>query len=291
MTTDIVSRARSALGESTVTFDCCDTAFLVRAVGRGAPAAARRARDTARDLERVLDAFDSRSAVSRLNRTGRIDDATVAAVVRRGLEYRERTDGAFDIGAGATEARVKEYIAGDSRAPPDGADPTESAQVAVDGTTVEADGRLDLNGLAKGFIVDRAAAELDGFARTGFVDGGGDISAPTGPVAVESPFGGDRPLRVLDTSWNVATSSGHRRGRGGVDHIYDPRGGRVGTRHDLVTVVARRDCTEADALATTLGALPLADALSLAEGWSGLEAFVVHDGVFHATTGFSDHVA
>jgi thiamine biosynthesis lipoprotein len=47
---------------------------------------------------------------------------------------------------------------------------------------------------------------------------------------------------------------------------------------------------EADALATTLAALSLADARSLAGDWDGLEALVVHDGVFHRTEGFEDHV-
>ena len=57
-----------------------------------------------------------------------------------------------------------------------------------------------------------------------------------------------------------------------------------------VTVVARRDCMEADALATTLAARPLDDALALAEAWDGAAAFVLHDGVFPATEGFEIHV-
>ena len=47
---------------------------------------------------------------------------------------------------------------------------------------------------------------------------------------------------------------------------------------------------EHDAIATALAALPLADARELAERWEGLEALVVHDGVFHATAGFDSHV-
>ena len=47
---------------------------------------------------------------------------------------------------------------------------------------------------------------------------------------------------------------------------------------------------EADALATTLAALPLDDALSLAESWANAEALVVHGGVFHTTEGFETHV-
>lgn len=62
---------------------------------------------------------------------------------------------------------------------------------------------------------------------------------------------------------------------------------RLGSRHESVTVVAERDCMEADALATTIAALPLDDATSLAASWESLEALVVHDGVFHTTEGFT----
>jgi len=117
------------------------------------------------------------------------------------------------------------------------------------------------------------------------------MSPPTGPIAVESPYGDSRPLKVLETDWNVATSGNYHRERDGIDHVYDPTSERLGARHESVTVVAKRDCMEADALATTLAALPLADALERAAAWPDLEAFVVHDGVFRTTEGFDEHVA
>ena len=46
----------------------------------------------------------------------------------------------------------------------------------------------------------------------------------------------------------------------------------------------------ADALATTLAALTLAEARELASEWEGLEALIIHDGVFHTTDGFETHV-
>jgi hypothetical protein len=47
---------------------------------------------------------------------------------------------------------------------------------------------------------------------------------------------------------------------------------------------------EADALATALAARPLDDALALAEVWDDAAAFILHDGIFHATDGFETHV-
>jgi thiamine biosynthesis lipoprotein len=275
------------VGESHREFRCCDTAFEIHAVGMRADAAATSARETANSLETQLNAFDTESAVCHLNREGTIRNEHVARIVRRGLEYHERTDGVFDIHQGRVEHDLKAFLRGDSNSLPETFD---TGSVRVDGDRVYTDGPLDLNGLAKGYIVDQTAQSLDGLARRGFVSGGGDTSPPTGSVAIESPYGGNKPLKVLDTDWNVATSGGYRRERDGTDHVYDPTTESLGSRHESVTALARRDCMEADALATTLAALPLAQARSLAAAWDGLEALVVHEGVFHTTSGFATHV-
>jgi len=275
------------VGDAHREFHCCDTGFLVRTTGVRADAAVTTARDTVVSLERQLNAFDDTSAVSRLNNEGAVTNTHVAQVVRRGLEYLDRTDGVFDIHQGQVEQDLKAFLRGDSDSPPEAFD---TGTVHIDGNRVTTDVALDLNGLAKGYIVDQTAQALAGLARRGFVSGGGDMSPPTGPVAIESPYGDDKPLKILDTDWHVATSGGYRRERDGTDHVYDPTTESLGSRHESVTVVARRDCMEADALATTLAALPLTEAQALAEEWDGLEALVVHNGVFHTTSEFESHV-
>ncbi|MFD1633101.1 FAD:protein FMN transferase [Haloplanus ruber] len=275
------------LGDARREFDCCDTMFRVHATGVRADTAATAARDTAESLEAQLNAFDEASAVSHLNRDGAVVNEHVARAVRRGLEYNDRTGGVFDIHQGRVEQECKRFLRGDSDTPPTDFD---TGTVRVSGSRVTTDVELDLNGLAKGYIVDRASETLTGLGRRGFVSGGGDLSPPTGPVAIESPYGDDTPLKILDTDWSVATSGGYRRSRNGTDHIYDPTTESLGSRHDSVTVVARRDCMEADALATTLAALSLDDAREVAAEWDGLEALIVHDGIFHTTGGFDSHV-
>ncbi|WP_436927126.1 FAD:protein FMN transferase [Halosimplex amylolyticum] len=275
------------VGNADREFRCCDTAFFVQATGARADAAVTAARDTADSLESQLDAFESKSAVSKLNREGAVTNRHVARIARRGLDYFDRTDGVFDIHQGRVERDLKAFLRGDSDSLPRTFD---TGTVHIDDDRVTTDVPLDLNGLAKGYIVDRAAESLDGVARCGFVSGGGDMSPPTGRVAIESPYGDDKPLKILDTDWHVATSGEYRRERGGTDHVYDPTAESLGSRHESVTVVARRDCMEADALATTLAALPLAEAQAFAEAWDGLEALVIHDGVFHTTSGFEAHV-
>lgn len=279
--------AYERLGDAQRTFNCCDTSFSVHTAGLGAQTAAATAQRTAERLRAQLDAFDTESAVHRLNEAGSVTNEHVARLVRRGLEYFRRTDGVFDIHQGRIEHGLKAYLRGDGDSFPRS---FETGTVAVDGDTVDTDVPLDLNGLAKGYIVDRSTDALEGIGRRGFVSGGGDISPPTGPVAIESPYGDETPLKTLDTGWSIATSGDYRRERAGVDHVYDPTAERIGARHESVTVLARRDCMEADAIATTLAALPLEDACSVAEDWAGLEALVVHDGVFHRTDGFEDHV-
>ncbi|QFU84806.1 FAD:protein FMN transferase [Natronorubrum aibiense] len=285
---DTLTAARTRLGDVRLEFRCCDTDFVIRMTGYRADVAAELARETALSLEAELDAFDPESAVARLNRTGRVENEHVARLVRRGLEYGKHTDGIFDIRQGAVEHDLKAYLRGDRESI---SATFKTGSVRVDGNRVVTETELDLNGLAKGYIVDRVAAAAVGPGRRGFVSGGGDMSPPTGLVAVESPYGDSRPLKVLETDWNVATSGGYRRERDGVDHVYDPTTERLGARHESVTVVAQHDCMEADALATTLAALPLSDALERAAAWPGLEAFIVHDGVFRTTEGFDEHVA
>ncbi|MBX0287893.1 FAD:protein FMN transferase [Halomicroarcula sp. F28] len=274
-------------GDTYREFECCDTAFRIQATGVRAEAGATAARKTAESLEAQLNAFDEASAVSQLNREGEVRNEHVAQIVRRGIEYNDRTDGVFDIHQGRVEHTLKTFLRGDSETPPTEFD---TGTVRTSGSHVTTDVELDLNGLAKGYIVDRTAEMLTGLGRCGFVSGGGDMSPPTGPVAIESPYGDDTPLKVLDTDWYVATSGGYRRSRNGTDHVYDPTTESLGSRHESVTVVAHRDCMEADALATTLAALPLAKARELASEWEGLEALIIHDGVFHTTDCFETHV-
>lgn len=288
MTTDTVARrAARFLDDAEATFRCCDTGFAVRASGLRANTAVERARRTALKLEGQLNAFDETSAVARLNSEGEVENRHVAELVERGERYREATDGAFDVRHGDVEHRLKSYIRGETDSVPD-AD-FDASYVSVDGDNVTVDAPIDLNGLAKGYIVDAAASAVSGFGRTGFVNGGGDMSPPTGAVAVESPFG-DTPLKVLDTDAYIATSGGYRRARGDKDHLYDPRSGRTGACHDSVTVVSERDCTEADALATAVSVLPVEDSVELVERWEGAEVLVVHEGVFRRTDGFAEHV-
>jgi thiamine biosynthesis lipoprotein len=111
--------------------------------------------------------------------------------------------------------------------------------------------RLDLGGLAKGWIVERAAGILGSYAQTCLVDAGGDmfmIGVPAGetfwPVALEDPFDPARETALLAVGPGaVATSSVTRRAwrQDGQPrhHLIDPRSGKPAAAEWVsVTVIA-----------------------------------------------------
>lgn len=192
------------------------------------PAAAEAAVDAAFDLLRQADArfspFRPDSELSRLDR-GELADDELSDDMREVLGIAERaradSDGVFDIHT--------------------------------------PDGRLDTNGVVKGWAAQRAADRLAAAGLTDFcLNAGGDIVARGGPepgrpwqIAVRHPAD---PMAVIATlevrDGAVATSGTYERGA----HVWD---GRTGSR-DLplvaATVVAP-DLTLADVLATTVLAM------------------------------------
>jgi thiamine biosynthesis lipoprotein len=124
---------------------------------------------------------------------------------------------------------------------------------------------LDLSAVAKGFIVDRLAAELRAQGVDDYmVEVGGEIRAGgrradggLWRIAVEVPAAGGGVERVLELSdIGVATSGDYRnyfeRDGERYSHTIDPRSGRP-IRHRLASVtVLAPTAAEADALATAL---------------------------------------
>ena len=137
---------------------------------------------------------------------------------------------------------------------------------------------LDLNGIAKGYGVDRLAETLRGFGITsGLVGIDGEMRAlglrPDGEpwtIAVEKPDPASRtPHSVLvlqDAA--VATSGDYRHwvdvGGRRLSHTMDPRRGAPLTRSPASVTVVARTCAEADAWATALMVLGSGDGAELA---------------------------
>jgi thiamine biosynthesis lipoprotein len=138
--------------------------------------------------------------------------------------------------------------------------------------------RLDLSSIAKGFALDRIAAQLDGIGAAHYlIEIGGELRgrgrAPHGGpwrVGIEQPVAGARTVRrvVRLDGRSLATSGDYvdyfeRDGRR-FSHIIDPRNGRP-VDHDLASVsVVAETAMRADALSTALMVLGPEEGLRLA---------------------------
>ena len=215
-------------------------------------------------------------------------------VLRLGLAIGKITGGAFDIGMGDA---VRAWGFGADAADENGIRAALRAGRRPTHELLELDGprarkhapiALDLNGIAKGYGVDRLAEVLAGFGITDALVGiDGEMRAtglrPDGcgwSIAVEAPDTDRRaPHSVLELQdAAVATSGDYRhfvevQGQR-LSHTMDPACGAPLLRGPAsVTVVARR-CAEADAWATALMVLGPEQGRALAEQ-NGLDALML----------------
>ncbi|TDE34809.1 FAD:protein FMN transferase [Antarcticimicrobium sediminis] len=200
--------------------------------------------------------------------------ARLLDVLRLGLEIGRASGGAFDIGMGdavtawgfGPEAASPEHIRTAMRVARFKAHNALEIDTAAQCLRKTAPIALDLNGIAKGYGVDRLAATLTGFGiKAGLVGIDGEMRAlglrPDGhpwTVAVEAPAPERRtPHSVLSLQdAAVATSGDYRhwvevQGRH-LSHTMDPRKGAPLLSPPASVTVVARSCAEADAWATAL---------------------------------------
>lgn len=216
------------------------------------------------ELNRVVDRQGEWTAMS----------PELTAVLARALAVARASDGAFDPTIGRLTALWRE----ERRT---GTPPTDAARRAAHATVgwgrVRLDSlhhrvslprnglRLDLGGIAKGWILDRARDTLRARGyRAVLLEAGGDVVLGEGPpgtsgwrVAV-STSAGDSVLVVQDlamaTSGPAAQAFTDGVGRR-QSHVIDPRTARGLDRDTQVTVLGA-DAATTDAVATTLTLLP-----------------------------------
>jgi thiamine biosynthesis lipoprotein len=245
-----------------------------------------------RRVEALTTRHAEGSAVSRLNETGGTDDPEVSAIIARSIGVSEATGGAFDVtvapvvdlwsfGPGMTLPEEDEVASALARVGYRRVSVGESG-----GVTLSRETAIDLDGIAKGYAVDRAVDLLE--ARgvpAAVVDAGGDIgllgSAPREGgwrIGIQNPRGeGTVGVLTLDGG-SVATSGDYQR-CGFVDgvryhHIIDPSTGWPARGAISVTITARR-CIDADAIATAVFVLGPERGLEFVEATDGVEAVIV----------------
>lgn len=290
------------------------TSFEMQVAGGGSQSA--RAVDAAlaeiARLESQLSTWRDDSALSAYN-AGRLPAEALPADVRAVLDlcehWRAATSGAFSCRLGGLIAQWRQADA-DDRLP----DRTHMRRQArtLDALDMPRDGRLDprdglrldVDGIAKGYILDRALEKARATAPAAHgirIDIGGDAVYWGEPERGQAwQAGVADPKRPIDNDTGIArvalgsrrpseaagpqamASSGHASrgytiGRRRFSHILAPRDGWPLSYAPSAIVVAD-DATTADALATALTVLPVRDGLALVDGIDGAAALIVGDG-------------
>ncbi len=218
-------------------------------------------------LEKILSRRDPASEFNRLRAGGPVESPELAEVLAAYELWAARTHGALHVNL-AGVAALWRLAARTGRAP-------AAATLAAAFATPRA---FAIDALGKAAIIDRAVAVARAFAPAGLLNLGGDLRAwgdRPWMIAVANPFDAadnapplaQFPLRNAA----VATSGGYARnfsvGAQRYSHLIDPRTQRPLAVDRAATVVAA-DCITANALATALCVLDVAEAVPLARAFA-----------------------
>ena len=244
--------------------------------------------------ERRFSVFHPESELSRWRRGDvEIPSRDLVELLEFGAHWMARSGGVLNPAVGVVADRWKR-AANDGTAP----DRAELAELVRgirepryrvrDDRAVERLGscaELTFHSLAKGYLVDRAAAAafVDG-VRSAVANVGGDlVHIGDGAVVVNvedplRPYDNAEPIASVRLCRGAMATSGGSRRRHQINgewfsHIIDPRSGWPVKTIASASVVAR-SCVEADAIATVLSVLDPEEGLAFASG-AGVAALVV----------------
>lgn len=286
------------------------TVVEIIAEGQNADLAINKAFAEMERLDRLLSRHKKNSEVSQLSARvkGVKISAETAAVINMGLAVADDSDGAFDM----TLGRLKNLWALDTTEPTIPS-PQEIKAALSDGGpgALRVDGlklrkqspelQVDLGGIAKGYIVDRAASVLKehGIANAA-INAGGDmylLGQKTGRpwrIGIQNPRASETVLDTVHVSnLAVVTSGDYERffEQDGIryHHIFDPRSGMPARGCRSVTIIAD-SVALGDALATAVFVLGPEKGLRLLEKYPQAAGLVVAaDGSLHESPGWENY--
>lgn len=244
------------------------------------------------------------SEVSEINRSGgqpvEVSDDT-AELIRIGREYGELSDGYFDITIDSA-SRLWDFTENTRKELPDPDELSEAVShidyrsIRLDGNTVslsDPEARIDLGGIAKGYIADRLKEYLESEGvEHALINLGGNMVAVGNRydgtdfrIGIQKPFAetGETIAAVSVSDRSVVTSGDYERyfEKDGTiyHHILDPYTGYpVQNDLDQVTVISEKS-VDGDALSTTCYALGPEKGMELIRSLDDVEAiFVTKDG-------------
>lgn len=250
-----------------------------------------------------MNLYDASSELARVNAAAGGAPVEVSEelldVIEKSLTVSRETGGAFDATIGSVEAVWGDIQReGGGRLPADQAlrdalDRVGHERVRVDRKAktvfLETAGmRLDLGGIAKGYIADRAMAWLNsGGIRDALVNAGGDIrvsggtESPPWRVGLQDPLDRGRLLGFFSLERGAVVTSGNyeryfEKGGERFAHILDPGTGRPVKGLLSVTVLAGESFL-ADALATAVMVRGRGDGIGLLSRFPGVRGVLVDE--------------
>jgi len=250
-------------------------------------------------IEKATTRYSPDSGVERINTRGPGEetlyiDLDVSQVVARSQYISRVSGGSFDV---TVAPLIDLWAFEEGAAPPDASDIEEAlGHVGYEAIrlhptsgdmTLPLDVKIDLDGIAKGYAVDKAHRYLrtSGAFTGAILDAGGDLrflGMPPGggpwSVGIKHPRK-DGLLGIVTTDGGSVATSGDYQHYFEVDgvryhHILDPATGYPARGLMSVTVLAER-CIDADAYATAVFVLGARRGMRLVESLEGVEAIIV----------------
>jgi len=225
-------------------------------------------------LTGLMTRFDAGSPVGLLNRDGILRDAPdeVRSVVGSSLDFYRVSKGCFDISVAPIVDLFKEQLGKGAYLPPTETE-IHDLLTRVDATRIEMKGRtirfnksgmaITLDGIAKGYIVDRAADVLAGHRIGNFlINAGGDIRTKghkkggrPWTIAIQDPHKKKHYPDIIHMNDGAIATSGNYEVYFDKEklfyHIVNPRTG-YSPRTDTSVSIKAPTTMEADALSTTV---------------------------------------
>lgn len=247
-----------------------------------------------------------------------VHDETIS-LLEKGIAYGNLSDGKFDITIGklsdlwdiSTKALLEET---DSSMIPEPSeimtaiDTIDYRNIYIEGNKVkllDPNSKLDLGGIAKGYIADQMKEFLNEKGITkGFINLGGNFLA-LGPkengdaytVGIQKPFDTDgTAIATIKVTNETVVSSGIYERYFSVDdkfyhHILDTSTGYPYQNHLLEVTIITEHSVDGDALSTTCFSLGLTEGMDLIESLPGTEAiFITDDYELHTSSGIGTDI-
>jgi len=251
-------------------------------------------------LARLMSRFDETTAVAQLNNEGFLADVPpeVCDVVARSLHYYRLSHQVFDISVKPVVDLFKEKFASRKNTPPTESE-LERALELVGSDKIEFNGQairfkrpgmgITLDGIAKGYIVDRASKVLARHKiKNHLINAGGDIKTMGSrqdrkpwTVAIQDPQKNRRyPDTIHMTDGAVATSGNYEiyfDREKMFHHIVDPGTGRSPELSVSVSVLAHT-AMDADALSTSVFVMRPLIGVQFIDSLSECECLVIAKG-------------